>query len=147
MIFWITTLLALLLDRTSKIIVLKKMVVGQTVPVIHGFFHFTYVRNPGAAFGILAEKKWLFVVATLAILLVLFYFVHTLEQKSVYLSISLGMIAGGAVGNLWDRLQIGMVIDFLDVRGIWPYIFNIADTFIVVGVVLLIYKILSSEQI
>ncbi len=147
MIFWITALLALLLDRISKIIVLRNMVVGQTIPVIHDFFHFTYVRNPGAAFGILAEKKWLFIVATFAILIVLFYFVHTTESKGILMSVSLGMIAGGAVGNLWDRLQIGMVIDFLDFRGVWPYIFNIADSFIVVGVLVLICKILLSEQI
>lgn len=147
MIFWITTGIIFILDRFSKMLVTSKMAEGQTIPIIDKFFHITYVNNPGAAFGILADKKWFFILATLIVLAVIIYLASSEDFKGRMLSITLGMITGGAMGNLLDRVRTGLVIDFLDFRGIWPYIFNLADSAIVVGVIFLSWQILRTEKV
>ncbi len=147
MIFWFVFFLTVLLDRVTKWLVAANMRSGQTIPVIADFFHITFVENPGAAFGILAEKKALFIIVTLVILGVVFYLAHTQKNSGYLLSIAYALVAGGAVGNMVDRLQTGLVVDFLDFRGIWPYIFNVADSAVVVGVLFLAVLILRSDQI
>jgi signal peptidase II len=121
------------------------MQLGQTIPVIQDFFHITYVKNPGAAFGILTDKKWFFIIVTIVVLILLFYLVYTIGKQNDFLSITIGLVAGGAIGNLVDRIQSGLVIDYLDFRGIWPYVFNIADSAIVIGVILLSWQLIRSE--
>lgn len=143
--FWLTAILSIILDRISKMLVVSKMLIGQTTPLIPGFFHITYIENPGAAFGILAHKKWVFVMITIFILAVLIYLAKTGKEKGHLYTFALGLIAGGAVGNLTDRLQTGLVIDFLDFRGIWSYIFNGADSFVVTGVLLFALLILLEK--
>lgn len=142
MAFWITGIVVFVLDRLSKHIVMLKMDFGQTIPVINGFFHLTLIKNPGAAFGILAEKKWFFIIVTLVIICIIIYLAISIKPQNLWLAITLGLVAGGAGGNLVDRIQTGLVIDFIDFRGIWPFIFNVADSSIVVGVIMLVWQIL-----
>ena len=144
--FCSASLVIFILDRASKHFVITHMALAETIPIIKGFFHITYVKNPGAAFGLLQDKKWFFIFVTMVILLVIIYLVITLGRQNVLLSLTLGLIAGGAAGNLVDRLQSGLVIDFLDFRGIWPYVFNIADSALVAGVFLLAVQILRMEK-
>lgn len=146
MVFWLTTLTVLFLDRFSKYLVDKNMELGQTFPIIEGFFHITYIRNPGAAFGILAQKQWFFIIVSVVFLAVIVYIAHTHARRHFWLALTLGLVAGGACGNLVDRVQGGLVLDFLDFRGIWPYIFNFADSAIVVGVAFLALLLLRAEE-
>lgn len=144
--FWSVGLFVFLLDRISKYLVVTRMDPAETIPLIRGFFHLTYVKNAGAAFGLLQDKKWFFIVITLVIIAVMIYLVFTMGKNNVLFSLTLGLITGGALGNLADRLQSGLVTDFLDFRGIWSYVFNIADSALVVGVFLLAIQILRMEK-
>lgn len=146
MTFWLIASIVFLLDRVSKNIIISSMELGESHPVITGFFHITYVKNSGAAFGMLAEKRWLFVVVTIGILAILIYLAHSQGKGRLGTTVTLGMVAGGALGNLLDRVQTGLVTDFIDFRGIWPYVFNIADAAIVIGVLLLSWQILMAEK-
>ncbi len=145
---WLTLVLVFALDRLSKIIVQHNLNLAESLEVIPGFFHLTYILNPGAAFGILAGKTWFFVLTALFVLGAIIYFQDKIPKKSRIMHICMGMIAGGALGNLYDRLFIGKVVDFLDFK-IWSYIFNIADSMIVIGgflLVILIYKYEKSAE-
>lgn len=112
--------------------------------IIPGFFHFTYILNPGAAFGLLTGQRWFFVLITFLVLGGIFFFGSKQLPKTKVSKICQGMIAGGALGNLYDRLFIGKVVDFLDFK-VWSYIFNIADSVVVVGGILLAILIYQME--
>jgi len=113
---------------------------GESIPVLPPVFYLTYILNPGAAFGILADQKILFIViAVLAIGGVLIGY-RQLPPGRILLQLGLGLAVGGAVGNLADRLRYGQVVDFLDFR-VWP-VFNLADTAIVIGAGLLAWELL-----
>lgn len=146
MLFWLAAAIALFLDRYSKYLISSRMSLEETLPLIPGFFHLTYIKNPGAAFGLFADMRWVFIVITVVIMGVILYLVYTTARNKPVLQLTLGIIAGGALGNLWDRVLEGLVIDFLDFRGIWPYIFNVADSFIVVGVGLLAVQLFLEER-
>lgn len=146
MLFWIIGVVILIFDRAAKYFITSYMKLGQTIPIIIDFFHITYVKNPGAAFGILTDKKWFFIIMTIIVLLVIIYLAHTMDKQKKLMSVALGLVAGGALGNLIDRINNGLVIDYLDFRGIWPYIFNIADSAIVVGVIFLSWQLLREKN-
>ena len=146
-------LVAIPLDQITKEWISRSLTYADEVRVIPGFFHITHVRNPGAAFGLLASSSepvriFFFIgVACVAIGLI-FSFYRKLAPGDRFSALSLGLILGGAVGNLIDRLRYGEVVDFLHFRlwggYTWPD-FNLADSFIVVGVILLVIELLASE--
>lgn len=140
MLLLITALLVLLLDQGIKYLVQTQMAVGQSIPVWPQVFHLTYVENPGAAFGLLANQTTFFIVITCLVIIGIIVFYHRLAHSSRWLRLGLALQLGGAVGNLIDRLRFGFVIDFFDFR-IWP-VFNIADMAIVTGVALLCLELL-----
>ena len=128
------------LDQVSKIIVLKNLRIYESVPVIKGFFNWVHVRNRGMAFGFLNRPNmdfgfWILVSGTvLAIVLLLFWF-YRMKGESVWTTLGLSLILGGALGNLIDRVRLHEVIDFLDFY-VGPYhwpAFNVADAAITVG--------------
>jgi len=145
---------ALPLDQLSKWWISRTLGFTDEIPVLEGFFHLTHVRNPGAAFGILATspesvRVFFFVgVALFAIALIISFFAK-LAPGDRFSALSLGLILAGAVGNLIDRIRFGEVVDFLHFRlwggYSWPD-FNFADSFIVVGVLLLVIELLASES-
>jgi len=137
---WITLVIVVILDRITKIIIQSNMSLGESITVIPGFFHLTYILNPGAAFGMLAGKKWLLIVTAFLVLGAIIYYQRHIPADKKLMRICLGMIGGGALGNLFDRLLTGKVIDFLDFK-VWSYIFNIADSMIVVAAFLLIFLV------
>ncbi|WP_368294038.1 signal peptidase II [Dehalobacter sp. TBBPA1] len=142
---WVTLIIVLVLDRLSKWAVQSNMMLGESQAVIPGFFHLTYILNPGAAFGMLQGQKWALVTVSVIVLAALFYFQRKVPQRQKLMRVSMGLIGGGALGNLWDRLLTGKVIDFLDFR-VWPYIFNIADSMIVIGGILLIILLMRMKE-
>ncbi len=140
-------LLALLLDQGTKQSIAATLAYGERVVVIPELFHLFHVRNPGGAFSFMADAPWaqrMFLhvgVATLGIGMV-FVFYRRLEPEQRRGPLALGMVLGGAVGNLFDRLAYGGVVDWIDVflwgGYSWPT-FNVADSAIVVGAVVLLW--------
>lgn len=137
MYFYFPIVFFLLLDQFVKYLVRTNMELGQSFPIIFGIFHLTYIENPGAAFGILANRRLLFLLLTIIIVGVMFYLYFQLRQKKSLTAFSLGLVISGALGNFIDRFFRGTVTDLFDLR-IWP-IFNIADICICVGLALLCY--------
>ena len=131
----------MLLDQLTKIWITAVFSLHQSLEVIPGLFSLTYLTNTGAAFGFLAGQPtaWrqaFFIVMVLAALGFITYMYRRLRDESGWYEVSLGLIAGGAIGNLIDRLRFGSVIDFLDFyigSHHWPA-FNVADSAITVGV-------------
>ncbi|NOY13561.1 MAG: signal peptidase II [Deltaproteobacteria bacterium] len=142
-IFALTAAVSLLLDQLSKIYIDSSFALYQSVTVIENFFNITYVRNPGAAFGILADHAIripFFISVSIIASLGILWYLRKVDSTDRWQHFSLGLIFSGAVGNLIDRVRQGEVIDFLDVhwyRYHWPA-FNIADSAICVGVGILL---------
>lgn len=132
-------ILVFVIDQLVKHLVVSTMHLGQSFPVIKGIFHITYVLNPGAAFGMLEHQRWFFIVVALAAVLLGVAFYKKLQQESFLMRSGAGLLLGGAAGNLADRIQSGLVVDFLDFR-VWP-VFNIADIAICAGAGMLIFDI------
>ncbi len=147
----IIALVILVLDQATKLYVDANFRLHETVPVIRDVFHLTYVRNKGAAFGILAESAvripFFIGVSIIAMLGILWYIKRIRDNQRLAL-IALSMIFSGAFGNLIDRVRLGEVIDFLDVfwRSYhWPA-FNVADSAITVGVTLLFIDMWAEDR-
>ena len=144
MYFLIPFLGLLIADQAVKHLVRTTMVQGQSIPIIENIFHITYIENPGAAFGILANQRMLFLILTAVIVGVMIYLYCSLSNKKSLTAISLGIVVSGAIGNFIDRFMQGTVTDFLDFR-IWP-IFNIADIAICVGLALICYFVIIKGE-
>jgi len=136
--------LVVVVDQATKYWIQSRMETGESTPVIAGMFHITYILNSGAAFGILENKTWFFVCVALLLIAGMTYLYPRLPADKPILRMGAGLLTGGAVGNLIDRVRIGYVVDFFDFR-IWP-VFNVADICIVCGVACLIYVLLDSRE-
>lgn len=145
--------LVVVFDRLAKWVVDKNIALHESVAVVPGFFHLTHVENRGAAFGLFAESpsEWKIAVLVLFSLIALVVVSALLWKNSHAMTttgVGLALILGGALGNLWDRLLSGQVVDFLDFyvgSYHWPA-FNLADSAIVVGALLLVSEILFSKS-
>lgn len=143
--FAMITGLIVMLDQATKFLVLAKLPLYDSIPVIEGFFNLTHIRNPGGAFGFMATgsqgvRNLLFVGVSIVAMGLIVYFYRSTPKTFPLLASALAMIFGGAVGNLIDRLRFGEVVDFLDVFvGVyhWPA-FNVADSAITVGITIFI---------
>ncbi|MEH2304537.1 signal peptidase II [Nostoc sp.] len=137
-LFWIAAFIAFFLDQITKYWVVQTFSLGQTLPLLTGIFHFTYVTNTGAAFSLLSGKvewlRWLSLGVSL-VLIALALFGPTLN---LWDQLGYGLILGGAMGNGIDRFVLGHVVDFLDFRLISFPVFNVADSFISIGIVFLL---------
>ena len=146
MLKWLgLSIFAILLDQGTKLAIDSSMKLYQSIPVLP-FFKLTYVHNTGAAFSFLSEaggwQRWFFAGLALAISCVIAVWLARLKQHETLLAVALALVLGGAIGNLIDRLAYGYVIDFLDVyyqTWHWPA-FNIADSAITLGVVLMLLE-------
>lgn len=139
MLIWLT-LVVILLDMVSKYIVSKLLIVNESVMIIKNFFNITYVRNTGAAFSIFSENTFLVMVISFMIIMGIILYISKNKPSNKIEKISYSLILGGAIGNFIDRIIYGYVRDFIeiDIFG-WDYpIFNLADVFVVVGVILLV---------
>ncbi|HYF95762.1 MAG TPA: signal peptidase II [Symbiobacteriaceae bacterium] len=137
------------LDQFTKWLVSTRLEEFAEVPVIEGFFSLQHVRNPGAAFGMLADQRWLFIGVTLVAVAGMLYYLRRPEGRQGMVPWALGLLLGGAVGNLIDRIRFGKVVDFF--LFYWrDYLFpnfNVADIAINVGVGLFIlHLVLTGEK-
>lgn len=153
MIYFIFAVFVLLMDQVTKWIVVKEMYLGESIPVMEGIFYLTSHRNAGAAFGILQNQRWFFIVITILVVVGIIYYLLQLKGEKKLMSWALGLILGGALGNFADRLLYGEVVDFLDVKivlGTFYYdfpIFNVADSALVIGVgIILIDTIMETVK-
>lgn len=145
--------LGLALDLVSKILVLRLMPLGSQVPLVPGFFSLVHVHNQGAAFGLLSSlpaafTRLFFVITNGLVLAVVAYLWWRLPPESWPAALGYNLIMAGALGNLFDRVRLGVVVDFLDLhwgRYHWPA-FNVADSLVCLGAGLLIYVILTEEN-
>ena len=135
MAVFIIAIIVLWADQASKYAVVQHMMLHESIPVIPGFFHITYILNKGAAFGFLENKRWLFVAVAAGLFVLCVIFRRYLPQSNLVYT-GVGFLLGGALGNAVERFFFGAVTDFFDFR-IWP-VFNVADIGIVVGVFLLL---------
>lgn len=126
------------LDQLTKWLAVKFLLPVGTVPIIRDALHLTYAENRGAAFGMLANHRWVFLLtSTITIIGVGLYLYFGHASDSVLTGVSLSMILSGGIGNMIDRLALGYVVDFIDFRLINFAIFNGADSFVCVGAALL----------
>lgn len=141
--FALIAIATFILDQYSKFLIMANMSRGQSIPVIENIFHITYIHNPGAAFGLLANKTSFFVAVSLLVVAGAVIFYWKTRPMGKTMSLALGLVVGGSLGNLADRIRFGEVVDFFDFR-VWP-VFNVADSAIVVGAGLLVILLWRSE--
>lgn len=141
MIYFLIALVMFLIDQGTKYLIATQLVIGEQIPVIGNFFLITSSRNRGAAFGILQEQRWFFIVITLIVVVGIIWYMQRIKHTGKkMLSIALSLVLGGAIGNFLDRAVSGEVVDFLQFNfGSYTFpIFNVADSCIVIGVIMIV---------
>lgn len=126
-------ILCVLLDQVTKLAVVEKLAPIGTYPLIKDIFHFTYVQNRGAAFGMLADHRWVFMILSTAAIAVMLVWLFLEKPKSWWIRVSAAFVIAGGIGNMIDRVRLGYVVDFIDCRFIDFYVFNVADSFVCIG--------------
>ncbi|MBQ7475481.1 MAG: signal peptidase II [Clostridia bacterium] len=133
------------LDRLTKFFAAADLSRIETFPIIENVLHLTYVENRGAAFGMLSDKRWVFMILSSAALVAIAVYAVINRRGSLLTNVSLALIFGGGIGNMIDRIATGYVVDFIDFRLINFYVFNVADSFVCIGSALLILSLILSE--
>ncbi len=132
------------LDQLSKYLAVIYLKGGESFPIIKNVLHLTYVENEGAAFGMLKDHRWIFMIISSVAIIGLFVYLVKNYKASRLQSVALTMIIAGGIGNMIDRVALGYVVDFIDFTLINFAIFNVADSFVCVGVGLLIIYLLMT---
>lgn len=132
---YLVALASVIVDLYTKALAVSKLK-DASVPLINDVLHFTYVQNTGAAFGIFKNGNVFFIIASILILAAIAVFLIKCKPSQGMVKIAAGLIVGGALGNLFDRIFRGFVVDFIDFRLINYPVFNIADCCIVCGAIL-----------
>lgn len=147
LIYALVSIGVVILDQITKLICVNTLALGESYTVIPSALDFTRHHNRGAAFGSLSDSRWVFMIlSTVMIIAITVYIIYD-KKLSRGMLICFGMIAGGGVGNMIDRVALGYVVDFIDVKFIpfWKYIFNVADSFVCVGAGLLLILFIAYE--
>lgn len=134
---WLIAALTLGADQLTKLLVVRTFTPGESLPLIPHVVHLTYIHNTGAAFGMLKGQQALFIGLSLVVVGWIARELLTKPSMARTAAWACGLVAGGAVGNLIDRVRLGYVIDFIDLR-VWP-VFNVGDSAITIGVALLLW--------
>lgn len=135
--FFSTALLVVLLDQLTKFLIKNNFQLNQSIPIIKNILNLTYVTNTGSAFGLFKGLNLIFIIFSIAVIIAIFHYIkRKIKQNEKLLQLSVGLLLGGTIGNLIDRISYGYVVDFIDFR-IWP-VFNVADSAITISAVLLI---------
>jgi signal peptidase II len=132
----------ILLDVITKVLTVEFIAYGESIPVIKGILNFSHIHNEGAAWGMLANHRWVFLVVSSVTIIALSLYLYLGHAQNKLYGISISMIVAGGIGNMIDRVGIGYVVDFIDFRLINFAIFNGADSFVCVGAGLLILALI-----
>ena len=149
MIIWLAIIIgAVVLDQVTKILAVTFLDPDSPFVLIDGVFSFTYVENEGAAFGMLSDHRWIFMVISCVAIIAMLIYLWKFRPQSKWACVAISFIIGGGIGNMIDRVRLGYVIDFLDFNAlgeeIWPWVFNVADAFVCVGgAILLVWCVVS----
>lgn len=120
--------------------------IGYSIPIINDFFHLTYIENHGGIFGVFQGKINYFTI--ISIVLIAYVVITEIKNFKKYkfpIKLGISIITAGALGNMIDRIFRGFVIDMVDFRGIWGFIFNIADTYIHIGLYIILFTLIKDE--
>jgi signal peptidase II len=136
------------LDQFSKWWIVHNMELYQSISVITDFFYITSHRNRGAAFGILQDQRWLFIIVTSCVVIGIIVYMIKMKKETILTKLALSLILGGAIGNFIDRIRTGEVVDFFHFQfGSYQFpIFNVADSALCVGVVLFLIASLTETK-
>ena len=147
LVFFLITAGVILLDQITKILALQHLAPVGSLPLWENVLHLTYVENTGAAFGMLKDHRWVFLVISTVALGGMIVYMFLNKTKHPLETTAVAFIVGGGIGNMIDRLTRGFVVDFVDVKCIphWNYIFNVADILVCVGCGLFILYVLLFE--
>lgn len=136
-----------ILDQLTKFLVVEFLDKVQPFVIIDGIFRFSYVENRGAAFGMLDDSRWVFMVLSVIGIVAMAVYLYRFAPKNALLQVAISLAIGGGIGNMIDRVRLGYVIDFIDFYAfpkVWKWVFNVADACICIGAGLLIlYMILD----
>jgi signal peptidase II len=146
--YYLIALFVILLDQITKWLIVSKMNLGDSIPIIDNILYITSHRNRGAAWGILQGQMWLFYVITIIVIIAIMYYMQKAAKGKWLLGVSLALMLGGAIGNFIDRVVRKEVVDFIHTY-IFTYnfpVFNIADSALVVGVIVLMIQMLLEER-
>lgn len=148
MFYYIIALFVIILDQLTKWLIVKNLELGESIQIIENFLYITSHRNRGAAWGILQGQMWFFYVITVIVIIGMVYYIQKHVNGKWLTGVSLGLMLGGAIGNFIDRLFRKEVVDFINTY-IFGYdfpVFNIADSALVIGVILLMIQMLLEER-
>lgn len=150
MLIWVFVIAgAVILDQLSKWLIVTYLPEGG-VDIIKGVLRFTYVENRGAAFGMLADHRWVFIVVSTLALAALGFYLFKYKPRGLLVRMSMSFIIGGGIGNMIDRALLSYVVDFIDFCAfpkIWMWVFNVADAFVCVGAgMLMLYLVLETVK-
>jgi signal peptidase II len=146
--YYLIALFVILLDQFTKWLIVSRMQFGESIQIIDKILYITSHRNRGAAWGILQGQMWLFYVITLVVIAAIIIYIQKAAKGKWLLGISLGLMLGGAIGNFIDRVVRKEVVDFIHAF-IFGYnfpVFNIADSALCIGVILLMIQMLRDER-
>ena len=137
---FLTAAIVILVDQVTKALLAAYLptLPERTLPLIENVLHLTYVENRGAAFGMLADHRWVFMVLSVVGLAAIVLITLREKPKSVWIRVAVGLVLGGGIANMIDRVRLGYVVDFIDCRFIDFYVFNVADSCITVAAAILI---------
>ncbi|MAQ74639.1 MAG: signal peptidase II [Candidatus Marinimicrobia bacterium] len=138
-----------LADQISKTVIRSTMTLYESITVIPGFFHITYITNDGMAFGInFPFGIYIFSGISIIFTIMLFWYLWTIKEEGIVIRSGIGFILAGAIGNLIDRLFLGEVVDFLDfmIGDLHWYVFNLADSFVTIGMGIILYDSIVLEK-
>lgn len=145
--YYLVALFVVILDQLTKWWIVSEMTLGERIPIIENFLYITSHRNQGAAWGILQGQMTFFYIVTVVVVIFIVYYIQKYGKENPFFGYTLGILLGGAIGNFIDRLFRKEVVDFIDV---YPFgynfpIFNVADSALTIGVLLMIIYILFIE--
>ncbi|ETI66132.1 lipoprotein signal peptidase [Neobacillus vireti LMG 21834] len=146
--YYLIALFVILLDQGTKWLIVHNMHQGESITIIDNVLYITSHRNQGAAWGILQGQMWLFYVITIVVIAAIMYYIYKAAKGKRLLGVSLAFMLGGAIGNFIDRVIHKEVVDFIHTY-IFGYnfpVFNIADSALVIGVIMLMIQMLRDER-
>lgn len=138
MLLWIIIIAAsVILDQITKMLVVNGMALYESIPLIKNVLSFTYIHNYGAAWGMLSDHRWVFIIVTALAIIVMPIFLYKYRNLHWMFGLSLSLIIGGAIGNMIDRVFLGYVVDFIQATFIDFPVFNVADICVVCGAIMM----------
>ncbi len=130
------------LDQLTKFLAVRYLMPVDTVPLWENVLHLTYVENTGAAFGMMKDARWVFLILSSVAIVGIALYLFFGYARTTLATVAFSMIVSGGIGNMIDRIALGYVIDFIDFRLIHFAVFNGADSFVCVGAGLLVLSLI-----